>query len=240
MSIDPNRFRPHRVVWDKDKVARVWKFFSSGDNEYFSRAAGDSLLKHVRRRIPLRGPALDFGSGPGHFVAKLLAAGIPTAAFDLDEESIRMIEAKFRAHPAFLGAVCSAGLPAPIPDDAYDTVFFIETIEHLLPEEAGEVLAEIYRLTKPGGTVVITTRNGENLARREVLCPECGAIFHRKQHLASFSASSLAAQMAKAGFDALFCRPVLFSVSPMSGLRRIYVRLRKEKMPSLLYIGRKK
>ena len=240
MSADPDRFRPHRVVWDKDKVARVWKFFSSGDNEYFSRAAGDSLLKHVRKRIPLRGPALDFGSGPGHFVAKLLAAGIPTAAFDLDQESIRVIEEKFRDHPAFLGALCSAALPAPIPDGTYKTVFFIETIEHLLPEESDDTLAELHRITQPGGTVVVTTRNSENLAHREVLCPECGAIFHRKQHLASFSESSLAGKMADAGFDALFCRPVLFSVSPMSGLRRIYVRLRKEKMPSLLYIGRKK
>lgn len=233
------KFNLHPVAWDKDKIARVWKFYSSRDNDYFSKAAGDSLLDHVRRKVPLRGKALDYGCGTGHFIEKLLARRISTAAYDLSEESLKIVADKFHSHPYFLGAVQPAGLPTPIPDDAYDAVFFIETIEHLLPEEAGPVLKELHRITKRGGHVIVTTRNEEDMTRREVQCPDCGAIFHRKQHLTAFSASSLALTMSESGFADFFCRPVMFSVSRLSGLRRIYARVRGEKLPSLLYIGRK-
>lgn len=239
MKDNPIRFAPHPVAWDNEKIARVWNFYSSMDNDYFSKAAGDSLLELVRRRVPLGGKALDFGCGAGHFMEKLLARGIPTAGYDVSEGSLEVVADKFRAHPLFLGAVHSTGLPTPIPSDAYDAVFFIETIEHLLPEEAGPVLKELCRITKRGGHVIVTTRNEEDLARREVQCPDCGAIFHRKQHLTAFSASSLALTMSAGGFADSYCRPVIFSVSRLSGLRRIYARVRGDKLPSLLYIGRK-
>lgn len=233
------RFNPHPIAWDKDKIARVWKFYSSRDNDYFSKVAGDSLLDCVRRKVSLRGKALDYGCGAGHFIEKLLARRIPTAAYDLSEESLKIVLEKFQTHPGFLGAIHSSGLPTPIPDDTFDAVFFIETIEHLLPEEAGPVLIELYRITKGGGHVIVTTRNEEDMTRREVQCPDCGAIFHRKQHLVAFSVSSLALMMSKSGFAEFFCRPMMFSVSRLSGLRRIYARARREKLPSILYIGRK-
>jgi len=239
MKDEPIRFNPHHVVWDNDKIARVWNFYSSMENDYFSQAAGDSLLDHVRRKVPLRGKALDYGCGAGHFIEKLLARRIPTAAYDLSEESLKIVADKFHAHPFFLGAIHSAGLPTPIPEDAYNAVFFIETIEHLLPEEAGPVLRELHRITKRGGHVIVTTRNEEDMARKEVQCPDCGAIFHRKQHLTAFSAPSLALTMSEGGFSGLYCRPVMFSVSRLSGLRQVYARVRGEKLPSLLYIGRK-
>lgn len=55
----------------------------------------------------------------------------------------------------------------PFDDQAFDVVLFCEIIEHLLNDPL-KVLAEIKRVLKPGGTIVITTPNVarlENIAR---------------------------------------------------------------------------
>lgn len=45
------------------------------------------------------------------------------------------------------------------PDNTFDVVVSIDCLEHL-PEE-GPFLAELYRVTKPGGTAIVTVPNGD-------------------------------------------------------------------------------
>lgn len=46
----------------------------------------------------------------------------------------------------------------PYPDDEFDVVLFCEVIEHLLLDPAF-VLAEVHRVLKPGGRIIVTTPN---------------------------------------------------------------------------------
>jgi 2-polyprenyl-3-methyl-5-hydroxy-6-metoxy-1,4-benzoquinol methylase len=232
-------FSPHDVTWNMDKIAHIWDFYTVHENDYFSQTMGDSILKTVRRKIPLKGKVLDFGCGSGHFLEKLLKKKIYTAGFDLSKESLQIVEKKLRSNPFFLGTFHSFSFPTSLSDDSYDVIFFIETIEHILPDQRDSILRELHRILKKGGHIVATTRNQENLEIKKVICPDCGCIYHRKQHLSSFSESSLASLMAAAGFSAKFCRPVLFSVSKMTWMRKLYLKMAKEKMPDLLFIGRK-
>ncbi|MDA7979812.1 MAG: methyltransferase domain-containing protein [Pirellulales bacterium] len=43
--------------------------------------------------------------------------------------------------------------------DCYDCVFAFEVVEHLTLEEAGQWLRELFRITKPGGTLLLSTPN---------------------------------------------------------------------------------
>ena len=52
----------------------------------------------------------------------------------------------------------------PYPDNHFDVVTLTEVIEHI--EHDRDVLREIYRVTKPGGLVVVTTPNILNLNSR--------------------------------------------------------------------------
>jgi glycosyltransferase involved in cell wall biosynthesis/SAM-dependent methyltransferase len=46
----------------------------------------------------------------------------------------------------------------PYPDDMFDVVLFCEILEHLIKDPA-QALAEIKRVLKPGGTLIVTTPN---------------------------------------------------------------------------------
>jgi len=48
----------------------------------------------------------------------------------------------------------------PFPDDYFDTILCSDVVEHLLYPE--RCLAEVYRVTKPGGTAIVTTPNKTN------------------------------------------------------------------------------
>jgi ubiquinone/menaquinone biosynthesis C-methylase UbiE len=95
-------------------------------------------------------------------------------------------------------------------DGSFKYVFLLETIEHLLPEQLSVTLKEIHRLLAPGGFVVITTQNEENLRRHETICPDCGAVFHRMQHMGSFNADSISEIMSGYKFKTFFCKSLNF------------------------------
>lgn len=239
---EPKKFNPHEAAWTSEKISHVWDFYSTQDNEYFSKRAGDSIIKFIKRKIPLDGNVLDFGCGPGHFIELLLEKKIYSGGFDLSLESVDAVRAKFGSDPYFLGGIQSSSFPIPIENNSYDVTFFIETIEHLLPEQINSTLKEIHRILKKDGYTVVTTRNEEDLNKNKAICPDCGCVFHRKQHVSSFSADSLSSIIASSGFSTVLCKPVLFSITRLSWIRRLYskyLRISGEKMPSLLYIGKK-
>jgi hypothetical protein len=82
------------------------------------------------------------------------------------------------------------------------------------------MLGEIRRILKPGtGYLFVTTPNNENLEASTVFCPECGAVFHRYQHLRSFTIESLEELMRSHGFATTLCNITLFNafqISPSS------------------------
>ncbi|HAJ35400.1 MAG TPA: hypothetical protein DCL15_06870 [Chloroflexi bacterium] len=56
----------------------------------------------------------------------------------------------------------------PFADNSYDLCLFCEVIEHLPPTIVPQTLAEIARVTKPGGGVIIATPNLASLVNRLV------------------------------------------------------------------------
>jgi len=233
------KFKPHPVDWTQEKISRIWDFYSRGDNDYFSKSVGDSIIKLTKKKFTLQGKVIDFGCGSGHLIEKLIKEKMLSAGFDLSEDSLHTVEEKFKTNPYFLGTFQSKSFPTKIKDSSFDVVFFIETIEHLLPEETDLILKDLNRIIKKNGHVVLTTRNEENLEERKVICPDCGAIYHRKQHISSFDASSLSNLLKQAGFSTVFCQPVLLTYTRITWLRRLYQNIFRQKLPTLFYIGKK-
>lgn len=242
--VPEDEFRPWPLQWRPEHVGRYWDWWSRNpalEHLYFSMRFGDALLDEIGCAIPLRGTLLDLGCGPGHFVAKALDRGLEALAVDQSAESVKTLNDRLGSHPRFRGANVNEGFPVPVPDGAADIVTVIETVEHLDDAALRALLDETHRLVRAGGHVVVTTPHAENLPELEVMCPDCGCVFHQFQHVRSFTPEALRDAMEARGFKTLRCRPTLLSFLPrwMQPFHRwVYPRV-KGKLPHLIYVGQR-
>jgi SAM-dependent methyltransferase len=187
------------VVWTPDLVDRFWdsltetKLLDIG----FSRLSGRYLLHAIKWHLTPGSRHLDFGAGDGDFVRLLAENGYPAAALEKSVKRRQAIVDSLSASSSFLGAL------GPESQDTFDAVFMIEVIEHVLDEEMAATLELVRRLLAPSGKLIITTPNSENLDHAMCVCPADGTVFHRWQHVRSFSAESLTRLLSAHGFEPL-------------------------------------
>jgi 2-polyprenyl-3-methyl-5-hydroxy-6-metoxy-1,4-benzoquinol methylase len=203
------------LEWDQEKISRLWNFASQWppyQNEYFSRMVGAGIINFLKKIVPLQGDVLDYGCGPGFLVQHLLARGIRCAGVDFSEDSINAVNARFSENPLWKGAKLYTGGKLPFEDDSFDKILCIETIEHLNDEDLDRILKEFHRVLKPKtGQLFITTPNHENLSTNMVFCPHCMQVFHRFQHIHSFSQGSLVELMETKKFSTELCNTTTFN-----------------------------
>lgn len=237
-------FRAWDLDWTPDHIGRFWNWYGTNPalaGNYFSKMVGDALLDRIRRLISLDGTVVDLGCGPGYMVERLLRRGVRTLAVDTSPESVALLAQRLQGSPNFLGARVSSMDHVPLDNDVADTVLLIETVEHLHDDVLNNVLAEARRILKPSGCIVVTTPNNEKLAEHNVMCPNCGCVFHPVQHVRSWTAESLGERMLAIGFVSVLCEATLFSLYPklFRPLHRVAHAIRRAPLPHLLYIGRK-
>jgi SAM-dependent methyltransferase len=103
----------------------------------------------------LSGHWLDFGCADGGYDDEMLARGLE-AVSGVDVEESRILDAKRRNLPNAQYTVFD-GRTLPFADRAFDGVFMNEVFEHVADEP--RALAQIFRVLKPGGTLVLISPN---------------------------------------------------------------------------------
>lgn len=194
----------HNVEWTPEKIGTYWDFISATTQpeNYFTYAAGAAVASHVAREVALTGrDVLDFGCGPGHLFRHLVkrAPTIRYFGMDFSPGSVEHLRRQWGTQPQFIGAAAVGSFPVTL-DRTFDVIVCCEVIEHLDDTTLEHVCAAFTRLLRPGGTLYMTTPNNEDLTRNATMCPDCGATFHRWQHMRTWNARSLVAQMARHGF----------------------------------------
>lgn len=227
----------HQVEWTPEKIGQTWDFFSQGERElYFSVHSGAAIAERVDRELGLHDKrVLDFGCGRGDLLAMLYAQGIAAKGLEFSEESARATAERFRGEPLFQGV---AAAPSELADGSFDVILLVEVIEHLLDEQIPSTLADVRRLLAAGGSVVVTCPNDERLANETIRCPDCGAVFHRWQHMRALTPESISALFEAHGFRTTTATGVYWGLSRAT---RIRLRVRRPfaplPAPHLLYIG---
>jgi SAM-dependent methyltransferase len=236
--------RPWDLQWTPAHVQRYWDWWSTNPDlteTYFSLQCGDDILGEGARIIPLRGVLADLGCGPGHLLEKALGRGLSAMGCDSSAHSLAVAERRLAGRPGFQGVKRTLDGRVPFADGSADVVTVIETVEHLPDPVLGALLAEAWRVTRPGGHVIVTTPNEEPLGEAKVMCPDCGCVFHQFQHVRTFTAATLASHLEAAGFQTVHCRALQFSPFPvlLRPLHRLAFRILKRRRPHLLYLGRR-
>lgn len=231
-------FSPHRVEWNPEKTERFWSYIGSKPVEdvgYWSRDYGGVLLSVLdRHRVKIGPEILDFGCGHGHLLQHLAGRGLHGSGADFSPTNVATV-AKL---PNVRGAHLIKSLPSELPACHFDTVFFLEIIEHLLDDQLDATVRELHRVLRPGGNVIVTTPNSENLSHIETICPDCGCVFHPVQHVRSWSRDHLVRFMGSVGFEPKLARATFLQTSWSKTLAvTLGARLLGRKLPNLVYVG---
>lgn len=117
------------------------------------------LAGHLARRYSLSQGArlLDLGCGRGEMLQAFAQAGLDVQGLDQAQDA----------------GSCSQGLPIcqaditkdryPFPDGSFDAVFLKSVIEHVW--DPGHMLAEILRILRPGGRIIVLTPDFSSCVR---------------------------------------------------------------------------
>lgn len=184
--------------WDEKSVKAFWDFEAIFDWRYFTYSYGANIAGMFRPELAGMSRVLDYGAGKGFLAAELLKRGLKVSCFDLSEETTRTLDAKFKAEPNYLGSFTPGQIN--VNRDSFDAVFLIEVIEHLEDDARKTVLGDIYQLLRPGGTIIISTPNNEDLGRELISNPLTRQVYHRWQHVYSWTGDSLSHEVERHGF----------------------------------------
>jgi len=191
-----------RLDWTPELVGRFWDGVAQTRGlaqQSFGRLGGRHLLQAVRWHLVPGRRHLDFGGGDGDFAALLAGEGYPTAVYEPSSERAALVAARLDGRPGFLGVVGHA-FGGAAAEEPFDVIFLVEVIEHVLDADLAPVLARLDHLLAPGGRIVITTPNDEELEENFAFEPAQGVLFHRWQHQRAFTRDTLSALMAGHGF----------------------------------------
>lgn len=129
-------------------LLRAFRVEQSDPDRFYGALASDSAAQ-VGQFVDLAGCVLlDVGGGPGYFAGAFRAAGATYLAVDAD---LGELSAREPPGPA---TVLGSGLALPVRDGAVDVCYSSNVLEHVADPAA--LLAEMLRVTRPGGTVFVS------------------------------------------------------------------------------------
>lgn len=171
---------------------RIWDYFQNDGIEAFSRNTG--RMEYLVRHLKPGDKALNIGVGNGALERMAVRKGVDIWSLDPNDRAIERLRKDLRLGEKAQIGFCQA---MPFPDEYFDVVVMSEVLEHLDEEVFEATLAEVKRVLRPGGRFIGTVPAREKLEDAVVVCPHCGAQFHRWGHVRSFSVATLTAALGR-------------------------------------------
>ena len=242
----PDNGMLNQLQWTPQLVGKFWDAISQSPlaDLSFSRMNGDTLLDFVAPYVEPERQYLDFGAGDGDLIRLLIQRGCCVAGYEPSEERRnKLFSQDFVKHKNFIGIV---GADA---EEVYDVVIAADVIEHVLDDDIELVTKRMRNFLRPGGVIIVSTPNNEDLDANSTYCPVSNLWFHRWQHVRSFTAESLNDLFSPLGFQRLHDHRVDFSSNAVSSnaemieqIKELYLEnhLRKRNGHFLKFLAKKK
>ncbi|MEV0911252.1 class I SAM-dependent methyltransferase [Streptomyces hokutonensis] len=150
---------------EKNQVRSVYQEIAA---EYDERIPGqgpsddtftESEHEFVLSKVRAGQKVLDIGCGTGRFTVPMAAAGARVSGLDISRAMLDVTEGKLAAQG--LSADLHEGDMADLPfeDNSFDVVTSMLALMHIPLEDRERVFAEVSRVLKPGGKLVIGVKN---------------------------------------------------------------------------------
>lgn len=149
----------------RDEYRRLQRFYDEDYHQASSPVQPARVTGHLRRLVAQADAragehALDVACGAGLWLRALSDAGLDTAGVDISQRAL--VAARSVAPAAALAT--SLGERLPFADDLFDLVSCLGSLEHFPDKPAA--LAEMRRVLRPGGRLLILVPNAGFLTRR--------------------------------------------------------------------------
>jgi SAM-dependent methyltransferase len=150
----------------RDELDRAVSF-SGASHDFFTRAKTDELVRLARLHLgdPTRLEALDVGCGIG-LTDRHLAGRFRTLTGT--DVSPGVLETAVRENPGVRYKLAERGR-LPFEDDAFHLAFAVCVVQVVAPKERPQFVAELARVTRPGGLIVVFEHNPFNPLTRLVV-----------------------------------------------------------------------
>ena len=177
---------PRVTVRDRFDQRDVWGHLADDPNIQLRARMFEEMIPSEVERI------VDVGCGDGA-ITNRLARRWDATGVDMSATALTHLETT---------AVTASATELPFPDRSFDLVLSSEMLEHMPVTVYAQAIAEMRRVTRQ--YLLISVPYREDLKFRTVRCPQCNWRGHVWGHKQTFTAESLAADLA--GFTAVESR----------------------------------
>ena len=211
-------------------------------HEAFLSSPGVALPPRLAEAIKLAEPLegrqiLDLGCGRGELERYCAERGASIIGADYSEDALALAHSILPERGAAL--IRSNVQQIPFATESFDMVFAFDLVEHLYPAELQTMYAEIWRVLKPGGRLIVHTmpniwyyRYAYPVYRlvqrlRGVKLPRDPRDRHRRVHVNEQSLTTLRHDLGQAGFTAhvYLHNTQTFEREPNPWVRKLYLGL---------------
>jgi len=228
--------------WTNEQIARFWDHESQFPERYWSNMHGKRIARRFKSQIKRSKKILDYRCGDGSLIRQLAAIAIENdttfMGYENSEATNTVIEKKLGEIKQYSGRISNTTLHQHLGE--FDIIFCCEVVEHLYDNELNEALNNIHKLLKRTGKLILTTPNNEDLTRNLICNPIDGSLFHRWQHVRSWTDSEISKRLGLHGFVNIkteCCNPRWWQGHNIT--KSLYYKLTDRTRPSLLCIADK-
>lgn len=186
------------LQFDEEASRRVEAIYSTPDVVAQRQAVLQALELRAGERV------LDVGSGPGFLAAGMaVAVGDSGRVHGIDiSESMVAISQRRCANLSRVEFQIGNATQLPFPDGDFDVAVSIQVYEYLSDGDVTTALAELHRVLRPGGRVLILDTDGDSMVWHSTDRARMARVLAAwEEHCADFHLPpKLSAKLARAGF----------------------------------------
>lgn len=174
---------------------RIWDYYQNSDlaKVAFPEARQRYLLGYLKpgQRV------LNIGIGAGTLERLGIKMGVDMHSLDPSDKAINRLRDELGLSDKARSGYAQRN---PFESDYFDVVVMSEVLEHLSDDVLSQTLSEVLRVLKKGGKFLATVPYKEDLMMNQVVCPNCGSVFHKVGHVQSFDKDKLSQLLTAKGF----------------------------------------
>ena len=203
-------------LWTPETIKHFWE---KNQASFAGDVDAPEIIRQTKQFI--QGKILDVGAGSGALIRLLPGA----VGVDIAPKNSAVLQGCIEA--------------LPFANKSFDTVFATDILEHLPTMALQMGISEVLRVLKPGGCLIATVPNQEDLKQSMVLCPCCQTEFHRRGHVNWFDEHTMRDLLKE--FDEVLVKALPLGLMaeywPIRYFWRIFLRMGFFKASELLVVA---